>query len=483
MKQNIVTKLTSTLKNKTGLLYAILILAICIPTYLYKLDYPYFFTDEILYVNAGREYILEQDYTLNLQHPFVAKYIAGLASLISPHNVGILRLPFALFGALSCLAVYLIIADEFKNKSWGLVGSLLYLCSPFIFTSTRMAMMESPMHFFWLLFNLFFLKYLKSVKIKDAIFSGIFMGLAFATKSTSALLLMSSVLSLLLYTSVYKKKINEYKSYLIITGVSAVTFLSSYIDLAFRRGVSGFIDIFRSIKDVLFDRNSEGKIHVVNGEVYTKSPWWFYPFYISKNYNVLNIFTILSGAISPLINKSFFTFHWFIFFFLNVIFFSLMSLKNSRYISSIEVSLVFLILIFIKYVYEKFSKKLVYLILIGLLLSRFLYLYNLKPNSFNALYQYLRDKTNNFTNGERVYVFGSIRSSRWYFEGIKTTIVVIRKDFDIMAPEFPNFKYIGVEDSEDIKDPNNAMSVFLKQNADNYSVKDLDGVKLYTRNY
>ena len=73
---------------------------------LYKLDYPYFFTDEILYTDAGNEYY-QSDFTKNLQHPFIAKYLVGFVTLFGPEdvyqsNVSVLRLPFALL-TLGCV--------------------------------------------------------------------------------------------------------------------------------------------------------------------------------------------------------------------------------------------------------------------------------------------------------------------------------------------------------------------------------------------
>jgi hypothetical protein len=97
------------------------------------------------------------------------------------------------------------------------------------------------------------------------------------------------------------------------------------------------------------------------------------------------------------------------------------------------------------------------------------------PTSYNALLKFTRKATNNFTNGERVYIFGSIRSSRWYFDDVKEDIVVSRKDFDVMAVEFGDFKYIAVEDSEVIKNPQNALSEYLYQYKQKYDVIGMTG--------
>jgi len=60
----------------------------------YKLDYHYFFTDEILYVQRGIEQF-SGIFGDTLQVPPLPKYFAGLLYKIVGNNLGLLRLPYA----------------------------------------------------------------------------------------------------------------------------------------------------------------------------------------------------------------------------------------------------------------------------------------------------------------------------------------------------------------------------------------------------
>ena len=86
----------------------LILAAIVVFLFLYKLNYEFFFTDEILYLNSGIEY-LRGEFTLSIQAPFIGKYIAGIASLFSQRDLFVLRLPFAILGIISAAVVYFII--------------------------------------------------------------------------------------------------------------------------------------------------------------------------------------------------------------------------------------------------------------------------------------------------------------------------------------------------------------------------------------
>jgi len=159
-----------------------------------------------------------------------------------------------------------------------------------------------------------------------------------------------------------------------------------------------------------------------------------------------------------------------------------MTLKNARYLASMELPAVFLAVITLKFIYEKISSKAFYLIILIAMLSQASYLGKLERTSYSALYKIISERTANFTDGQRLYILGSIRSSRWYFAKAPEDFVVSRKDFDVMTPEFPNFKYISIENAAEGKDPQNALSAFVKLNADKYSLITIPNLRLYVRN-
>lgn len=453
---------------------------------LYKLNFESFFTDEILYTDAGQEYY-RGDYTMNLQHPLITKYIAGIVMQFTQTDVFLLRLPFAILGVLSALIVYLII-KEYYEKEYAFLGAILFSVMPFIYSSTRMVMMEAPMHLFWLIFNLFFIKYLNDNKFKYAGLAGIAIGLGMATKFPTVILYPFSITAFALLKistkkPIFKKDIVHLLSmFLISIGFYGLT----YIDLFLKSGINGLIRVVRVTKDVFVGRNEEGKAQVIGDAVYNKSPWWYYLYFISNKYPITQIVVMPLTVLASIIEKSFYSLYWLIFALYTIVFFQLIPLKNDRYISTIELPLVFLCIGGLRYLSQKITSVKTKQIGIAIALSalfifipRLINIHNQVPTKYYALYNYLTDKTNYFTNGERTYIMGSIRSSRWQFDHVAPDIVVSRKDFDIMFPEFPNFKYIVFDDTELLKNPNNELYRYIKYNKDQYDMEQVPGLTIY----
>jgi 4-amino-4-deoxy-L-arabinose transferase-like glycosyltransferase len=355
----------------------------------------------------------------------------------------------------------------------------MFAIMPYIYSASRMVMMESPMHLFWLLYSLYFFRLLKDFDKKNAIFSGVFLGLSIATKFNSAVLIPVSLFILGLQ---FIKSRNEkiIWSVFYITGAAIVCFGITYIPLLLAEGTNGIINTIRAIKDVLLERNSEGKIHVVNDQLFQTSPWWFYLYYIYKEYSIITILVAITGICYAIYKKSTFSLYWLLLLLINVMFFQALTLKNARYISTMEVSLVILIGIFISDIYKKYP-RITFVLVVIMLSMRIFSLLNMKPNSYNALYLKMKDETSNFKTQDRIYIFGSIRTSRWYFDGLPEDLVISRKDFDVMSAEFPNFKYIAIDPVEEIKNPNNLLTQYIKLNEAKYAYMDLNGINLYTR--
>jgi len=464
----------------------LLILVLSSALMFYKLNYESFFTDEILYTDAGQEYY-RGDYTMNLQHPLISKYIAGIVMQFTQTDVFLLRLPFAILGVLSALIVYLII-KEYYEKEYAFLGAMIFSVMPFIYSSTRMVMMEAPMHFFWLLFNLFFIKYLNTSKFKFVVLAGIVIGLGMATKFPTIILYPFSITAFAVFKKISKKALtkNEFIHFVSMFGISLGTYGLTYIDLFIKSGIDGLIRVVRVTKDVFISRNEEGKAQVVGDAVYNKSPWWYYGYFMVNKYPVLQLVITPISLLAAMFEKSFYSLYWLVFGIYTFVFFQLIPLKNDRYISTIEIALVFLSVSGLRYIVRKFTNvKVKQLLILALITLVFIFLPRLQnitqqtPTKYYALYNYLVEKTNNFTNGDRTYIMGSIRSSRWQFDHVAPDLVVSRKDFDIMFPEFPNFKYIVFDDNELLKNQNNELYRYIKYNKDQYTVEQVPGLTIY----
>lgn len=458
--------------------------------FLYKLELASVFTDEVLYFQSGQAY-LGGEYAANLQHPLIGKYIAGIPTLFTERNLFILRLPFAILGVLSCLIVYLIIR-QFYGYKWAFLGGILYVLAPFIYSSSRMVMLEAPLYFFWLLFNYFYLRYLTSSKKVFIILSGLCLGLGMATKFNSIILYPFSLIALFLYAKTSGKKVERRQLFDLFSMffISAGTYLFSYIDLIFKNGLGGLVKVAQVTKDVLLTRNSEGKIHVVGDKVYLKSPWWFYLYYFYRDYSPIQLVVSSCAAFFALFSRSFFVLYWALFLLFNIIFSQALSLKNARYISSMEIPLVFLSVAFLNFLFSRLNKKfsckiavtIISLIFLGVIIPRTIYVLNQKTTLYNTLYNYISVKTDNFTNSERTYIYGSIRSSRWTFtKELLSKYVVSRKDFEVMGVEFPVFKYIAFDKTELLKNPQNELMLYIAANPTQYSKTDLGDILVYEK--
>jgi len=448
--------------------------------FVYKLDSAYFFTDEILYRASGSEYI-HGNFTRNLQHPLIGKYIVGLMTLISESNVFILRLPYALLGVGSAFVVFVILKRQY-GYFWGLLGALLYTLSPFIYETTRMVMFEAPMHLFWLLFHFYFLSLLqedlpdKQFK-KYQLLSGLFLGLSIATKIPSFVLYAFSFLIYIYHSFSTLKKVSTKQlvnTLLPVYFVSFITYGLTYVHLLIASGFSNLILVAKETLKVFLGRNSEGKTHIVAGEIFNKSPWWTYFYYIDKEYSIPGYILFYISPLVLFLKKNFFVVYWSLFFILNAIFFQLIPLKNSRYIASIELSCVFLIISLVHYFFIDFAKnikfKKVVRIIVILLLScifiqRVLFVIKQPLTEYNWAFNYFKNETNNFTQYKRMYVFGSIRSLKWYREFVPNeSMFLYRQDYNIMCPEFSTFDYIAFEKDELLMDPTNLLMKFVKEN-------------------
>lgn len=487
-------------KMLKGLVFGLVVLSSFF-IYFYKLDYESFFTDEIIFVKSGLEAIYRNEYSLILEVPLVGKYLAGLSALFDERNIYIMRIPYALLGIFTAFIIFKILQKEY-GFYWGVSGFLLFILSPILYYSTRMVMLEAPMHLFWILFSYYFLEFAKTAKWKTSILSGIFLGLALGTKFTSIVLFPISGISILilLFTKYKLNKVAFLKKAFVIYLVSGVAFIFTYIDLIIHQSFTRMYDVLRSVKDRYISKETGGKIHVVDGQAFNTSPWWYYFHYVQKMYTYLQ--TLLYG-LAPIVlflARNVFTFYWFAFLITTFTFQQILIVKSMRYFSSVELPLIFLSIILLRYFYEKLQNKklailIIFLLFLSIVSGRLFYISKLAHTRYQALQKFLIEKTNNFANGDRTYIFGSIRSSRWYFasESKQKTrsgafdgftpedMVVSRKDFGVIGKEFHSFKYLVVDTDEILKGQGIKLTEFIRSNIQNLDLVRFPGLDVYIR--
>ncbi len=460
-------------KIKKFILFISIVLSLAV--FLYKSDYKSVFTDEVLYLESGREY-LSGNFENNLQHPLIGKYIAGISDFTRSRDLSILRLPFVLLSFGTAIVTFMIISPVY-GFYFGILGMLLYTTMPFTYISGRMILFESPMHFFWSLFHLYFLKYLKNRNLKTALVAGFFIGLSMGTKYTSIILYPFSLLIVLM---VCGKKINI-RQLLTMYISSAFVFGITWLHMVIKLGMPSLIIAAKEAKNIFFGRNEEGKIHVVNGKLYEKSPFWFYFYYIYHQYNPVQMIVSGLSVLAALFRRKYFENYWLIFLLFTFVFHQLLSLKNDRYISSLELPLTILIVSLFYYLYTRLNnyKWVVLILVLSLFIWRTFDLLQLKPDKYNELRNYLSQQTNDFTDGQRSYIYGSIRSGRWTFADLPDTVVT-RKDFLIKC-DFPNFNYIVFDQEELLKSDKNELMDFVQLNKVRFNYTEIGNFDIYEK--
>ena len=86
-------------------LVAVLLLAAY--TAFFRLGFEDWHTDEPIYRKAGLAYVQEGDFSINQEHPFLAKYILGVTQAVSGSSeAGVVRIPAAAASLLTGLVLF-----------------------------------------------------------------------------------------------------------------------------------------------------------------------------------------------------------------------------------------------------------------------------------------------------------------------------------------------------------------------------------------
>ncbi len=444
--------------------------------FLAKLDRHYFFTDELLYVQEGLEH-LEGRYEGTLQVPPLPKYFAALAYTLSENTLGLARIPFALLGVATAFVLYLIIKREY-GVYYGFGGVFLYVASRTIFDATRMIMLEPLLHLFILLFLYFYYATFFKASRKVYLVSGLFFGLALLTKLTAVVLVPFVFLGLLyaFYNNRHDKpQVRRILSnYVQLFLVSGATVLVGYVHFMYKAGfATALIDTLKAIKNVYFAKSAEGKIHVIGGVVYEKSPWWTYFYYTATQNGLLRPLVYIVLSVAALWAKKFFVLYWVTFFVLVFGFSQLSGVKNVRYVSTFELPLIVLTVAGFNYLTNKLSRKkkavelFAWVILSIFMLAQLVYIVRLDYTEYEDLYRYFKNETADFTEYKRMYVFGSVRSMEYYRDQIPNEEMLLwRRDYNKTCPEFDTFDYFAFDREELLKNPENYLYLYVRANMD-----------------
>jgi 4-amino-4-deoxy-L-arabinose transferase-like glycosyltransferase len=167
--------------------------------------------DEDVYWSAGRNYVsnllggnLRTSYfAWNIEHPALAKWLYGPASLIS-EGFGPARAVAAVIGALTCAFLFLAGRDMVGRRT-GFLGGALCVVMPHLVAHGKVAGLEAPSGLFFTLGIWFFLRGLRrGGNTGYHLAAGLCAGLAVTTRLTNISVLLAMIV---LYLGVHRREI------------------------------------------------------------------------------------------------------------------------------------------------------------------------------------------------------------------------------------------------------------------------------------
>ena len=129
------------------------------------------------------------------------------------------RLPSVIAGFLSMIAIYLTAKELFRTTKAGFFAATLYTIFPFILLYDRMALFDSMLQSMILCSVYFAIRTARTLALKDALFWGLFLGLALLSKPTALMFVVMSPLAFLILTKADLKKDIRKISLSILTAV------------------------------------------------------------------------------------------------------------------------------------------------------------------------------------------------------------------------------------------------------------------------
>ena len=245
-------------------LMAVLLLAAY--TAFFRLGFEDWHTDEPIYSKAGLAYIQEGDFSINQEHPFLAKYVLGVAQVVSGSSeTEAVRMPAATASLLTGLVLFAF-GRRVAGYWAGVLALALWTISPLTLTFGRDATIEIFLIFFSTLALYLGWRWTESGSWWFAGFAGVALGLATASKLTGILFLPAIVLVGLLKIGLSRRLIFQG---MLISLAAVATVLATYAP-AWSEAPSAIRYMF----EFQSQHNAEGHRQSVNGEVYMFPPWW-----------------------------------------------------------------------------------------------------------------------------------------------------------------------------------------------------------------
>jgi 4-amino-4-deoxy-L-arabinose transferase-like glycosyltransferase len=241
-------------------------------------------TDEPYYSIAGLKYIQDGDFTINQEHPFLAKYILGVTQVVfGSSEAGVVRIPAATASLFTGLVLF-----AFGRRAagyWvGVLALALWTISPLTLESGRVARLEVFLIFFSTLALYLGWRWAETRSWWFAGFAGLAVGLATASKLTGILFLPAILLVGLLKLGLSRRLIFQS---VLLGFAAAATVLATYAP-AWSEAPSAIQYMF----EFQSQHNADGHEQKVNDVVYWFPPWWAHMWWQWELYGTLASFSL-----------------------------------------------------------------------------------------------------------------------------------------------------------------------------------------------
>ena len=274
-------------------LMAVLLLAAY--TAFFRLGFEDWHTDEPIYSKAGLAYIQEGDFSINQEHPFLAKYVLGVAQVVSGSSeTEAVRMPAATASLLTGLVLFAF-GRRVAGYWAGVLALALWTISPLTLTFGRDATIEIFLIFFSTLALYLGWRWAESGSWWFAGFGGAAVGLATASKLVGILFLPAILLVGLLKIGLGRR--------LVFGGTLVSLAALATVLITYAPAWSEAPSAIRYMFEFQSQHNDRGARQKINGVVYKFPPWWAHLWWQWEFYGTLASLSLGVAVVVTLLRR------------------------------------------------------------------------------------------------------------------------------------------------------------------------------------
>jgi 4-amino-4-deoxy-L-arabinose transferase-like glycosyltransferase len=278
---------------RTIVLVSVLLLAAY--TAFFRLGLEDWHTDEPVYRIAGLQYVQDNNFSMNQEHPFLAKYVLGITQMVSGSSEAeVVRFPAATASLLTGLILFAF-ARRVAGYWVGVLALALWTISPLTMTFGRVATLEVFLAFFCTLALYLGWRWAESGSWWFAGLCGVAIGLATASKVVGILFLPAILLVGLLKLGVSRRFIFQS----VLVGLAAAaTALATYAPLG-----SEAPSAIQYMLEFQSHHNDRGHRQKINDVVYKFPPWWAHLWWQWEFYGTLATLSLGVAVIFAVVRR------------------------------------------------------------------------------------------------------------------------------------------------------------------------------------